>query len=91
MAMGSPIGLAFANVFMCILEKNFLSKCPFDFKLLLYGRYFDDTFCIFEKNTQVHCFLQYLSPQHPNIIFIHKIEDSSSLPFLDKLVTNSDN
>ena len=38
-AMGSPLGPAFANIFMCALEKNFLSNCPLDFKPLLYRAY----------------------------------------------------
>ena len=64
-AMGSSLGPAFANIFMCALEKNFLSNCPADFKPLIYRRYVDYTFCIFEKNTLARCFLQYLSRQHP--------------------------
>ena len=89
-AMGSPLGPAFANIFMCALEKNFLSNCPLDFKPLLYRRYVDDTFCIFENNTQAQCFLQYLNRQHPNILFTHENEDNNSLPFLDVLVMHSD-
>ena len=51
-AMGSPLGPAFANIFMCALETNFLSNCPPECKPLLYRRYVDDTFCIFENNTK---------------------------------------
>ena len=90
-AMGSPLGPAFANIFMCALEKKFLSNCPSDFKPLLYRRYVDDTFCIFENNSQAQCFLQYVNCQHPNISFTHESEDSNSLPFLDVMVTHSDN
>ena len=90
-AMGSPLGPAFVNIFMCALEKKFLSNCPPDFKPLLYRRYIDDTFCIFENNSQAQCFLQYLNCQHPNISFTHESEDSKSLPFLDVMVTHSDN
>ena len=90
-AVGSPLGPAFANIFICALEKKFLSNCPSDFKTLLYCRYVDDTFCIFENNSQAQCFLQYLNCQHPNISFTHESEDSSSLPFLVVMVIHSDN
>ena len=33
----------------------------------------------------------FLNCQHPNILFIHEIEDRRSLPVLDVLVTHSDN
>ena len=89
--MGSPLGPAFAKIFMCALEKKFLSNCPSDFKPLLYRRYVDETFCIFENNSQAQCFLQYLNCQHPKISFTHESEDSNSLPFLDVMVTHSDN
>ena len=89
--MGSPLGPAFANIFMCALERYFISNCPPELKPLLYRRYVDDTFCIFENSTQIQWFLQYLNRQHPNIIFTHESEDSNSLLLLDVLVTHSDN
>ena len=76
---------------MWALEKNFLSNCPADFKPLLYRRYVDNTFYIFENNTQVQCFLQYWNRQHPKILFTHESEDSKSLLFLEVLVSHSDN
>ena len=75
---------------MSALEKNFRSNCPADFNPLLYRRFVDDTFCIFENNNQVEYFLQYLNRQHSKIIFTHECEDSS-LPFLAVLVTHPGN
>ena len=48
-AMGSPLGPTFANVFMCFLEDKYLSECPSQFKPALYRRYVDDTFCLFKE------------------------------------------
>ena len=87
--MGSPLGPSFANMFMCALEKNFLSNCPLHFKPLLYGRCVDDTFCIFQNSAQAESFLQYLNQQHPNISFTHEVEKNKSLPFLDVLITHT--
>ena len=57
-AIGSPLGPAFANIFIGALEKNFLSSCPLDFKPLLYRRYVDNTFCLSENNIRVQHILQ---------------------------------
>ena len=89
--MGSPLGPSFANIFMCALEQNFLSNCPSNYKSILYRRFVDDTFCIFQNRTQAECFLNYLNRQHPNIEFTQKLEENNSLPFLDTLVTHVEN
>ena len=49
MAMGSPLGPTFANIFMCHLEEQFLSQCPDHFKPMFYRRYVDDTFVLFSN------------------------------------------
>ena len=86
-AMGSPLRLSLANIFMRALKQNFLS--------LLYRRYVDDTFCIFQNRVQAKSFLQYLNQQHPKISFTHEYEheyeDNNSLPFLDVLIMHADN
>ena len=38
-AMGSPLGLALANIFMCSFESKWLSDCPNDFKPVFYRHY----------------------------------------------------
>ena len=43
MAMGSPLGPAFANIFMNTLETKYLEECNNSFKPLFYKRYIDDT------------------------------------------------
>jgi len=90
-AMGSPLGPSFANIFMYALEQNFLSNCPYNYKPIFYRRFVDDAFCIFQNRTQVECFLNYLNRQHPNIEFTQELEENNSLPFLDILVTHVEN
>ena len=36
MAMGSPLGPTFANIFMCYLEEQILDQCPIEFKPVFY-------------------------------------------------------
>ena len=85
--MGSPLGPTLANIFMSVLETKFMANCPFGFKPILYRRYVDDTYCLFEKVEHVEKFLAYLNGQHLNIKFTYEIEEDNSLPFLDVLVT----
>ena len=82
-AMGSPLGPLFANIFLSFHEKVWLSKCPADFKPLLYCRYVDDCFLLFKSTDQISQFLDFLNSQHPNIKFTCEIESNSTLPFLD--------
>ena len=81
--MGSPLGPLFANIFLSFHEKGWLSKCPADFKPLLYRRYVDDCFLLFKSTDQIPQFLDFLNRQHPNIKFTCEIESNSTLPFLD--------
>ena len=85
-AMGSPLGPTFANVFMCFLEDKYLSECPLQFKPALYRRYVDDTFCLFKEKSDIYRFLDHINSYHPSIKFTVEIEDNCSLPFLDVLV-----
>ena len=82
-AMGSPLGPLFANIFLSFYEKGWLSKCPANFKPLLYRRYVNDCILLFKSTDQIPQFLDFLNHQHPNIKFTCEIESNSTLPFLD--------
>ena len=43
-AMGSPLGPTFANIFLSYYEQIWLKNCPYEFKPVVYRRYVDDTF-----------------------------------------------
>ena len=66
-AMGSPLGPLFANIFMSFNEKTWLHNYPSLFKPLLYRRYVDDCFLLFKSLNHVPLFLDYLNRQHPSI------------------------
>jgi len=89
MAMGSPLGPAFANSFLSFHEQNWLNACPPEFKPTVYKRYVDDCFLIFNHQSQATLFLDYLNTKHRNITFTMEGQDDNSLPFLDILVKHS--
>ena len=45
-AIGSPLGPALANIFMCRFESKWLRDCSNDFKPVFYRRYVDDMFAL---------------------------------------------
>ena len=90
MAMGSPLGPTFANIFMCSLEERMLDDCPLAYLPLFYGRYVDDTFVLFRGKEQADSFLEYANRMHNNIKFSSEYEHDNKLPFLD-IVVSRDN
>ena len=62
--MGSSLGSALANVFLCNFEEQFLSDCPIDYKPISYRRYVDDTLLLFSTKLHVIKFLNYINPKH---------------------------
>ena len=91
MAMGSPLGPTFANIFMCHLEEGIFSECPDEIKPKLYKRYIDDTFAIFETFEQADRFLNFINSRHPNIEFTIETEQENSLSFLDICISRTNN
>ena len=87
-AMGSPLGPVLANIFVGYYESKLFNKI---LKPTVYCRYVDDTFSFFHKETEFQKFLNCLNSLHPSLKFTNEIETNNSLPFLDVLVTKSDN
>ena len=76
-AMGSPLGPALANTFMCSFESKRLRDCPNDFKPVFYRRYVDDIFALFSSPDHADKFKEYLSSKEK------EKEKDCCLPFLD--------
>ena len=81
--MGSPLGPALANIFICSFESIWLRDCPNDFKPVFYRRYVDDIFALFSSPDHADKFKEYLSSKHSNINFSVEKEKDDCLPFLD--------
>ena len=82
-AIGSPLGPAVANIFMCSFESKWLRDCPNDFKSVFYRRYIYDIFGLFSSLNHADKFKEHLSSKHSNINFSIDKEKDGSLPFLD--------
>jgi hypothetical protein len=82
-AMGSPLGPIFADIFMSSLEKRALSDIN---DLHYYRRYVDDTIIICRDADHVSRIQSRLNSLHPNIEFTIENEKDNALAFLDVLV-----
>jgi hypothetical protein len=91
MAMGSPLGPTFANIFMNNLESDFLDNCSTEFKPILYNRYVDDTITAFQNQSHAIKFLDYINKAHPNIKFTMDTEINNKINFLDIQISRVNN
>ena len=87
-AMGSPLALVLANLFMGHHERIWLQQYDGP-EIYFYRRYVDDTFCLFNNETDALEFFHYINDKHPNITFTMETEVNHKLPFLDVLLDNS--
>ena len=87
-AMGSPLGLALANIFVGYYEEKFFSQTR---KSPTYFRYVDDTFAIFDQKAEADEFLTKLNCLHPFLRFTFEKEKGKCLLFLDVNVKRTDN
>ena len=84
-AIGSPLGLALANLFMVYNEKQWLESDHG--RLVKFNcRYVDDIVYLFENKHHALTFLHFLNIQHPNLNLTIKNEYTKQLPFLDVLI-----
>ena len=88
-AMGSPLGPVFANIFMCHFEERWVTKGQI--RPSLWYRYVDDTFTMFESKDTANEFLQYLNSRHESIKFTIEFEQDNEIPFLDILIKRCPN
>ena len=86
-AMGSPLGVTIANIFLCHWEEIWIKKCPQQFKPEFYNRYMDDTFLLFTSEDHVKKFFRYINSRHKSMSFTFESEHDGKLAFLDVLVT----
>ena len=68
-AIGSALGPAQANIFVCSFESKWLKDCPYGLKLVFYRQY-DDYILVFVSSLDdTERFKKYLSSKHFNINF----------------------
>ena len=80
-AMGSPLGPSLANFFLGHIEETKIFQNG-DIFPIVYLRYVDDIFAVFEDGTTYHPFFKLLNEQHRNLKFTVD-EADGSFPFLN--------
>ena len=85
--MGSPLGLVLADLFMTYHEANWLQLFK-DCKIILYRRYVDDIICLFNSESDVDKFYEFLNKQHPNKKITFEKQQNNQIFFLDILIKN---
>ena len=81
--MASPLGPTLANIFLCHYEDIWLRYCSSECKPSYYKRYVDDIFVLFESETQVESFKNFMNTCHPKMKFPSSKEHSKCFSFLD--------
>ena len=82
-AMGSPLCLALANIFVGFHESRFFDNTA---KPGVYFRYVDDRFVIFGSELDCDHFQEKLNLLHPALQFTIEKDQNNSLHLLDVLV-----
>ena len=81
--VGSPLGPAVANVFLCHFEEQCMSDCSINYKPISYKRYIDNIFLLFPSELHLSKFLNHMNSKHCNIKITVEREENNSLSFLD--------
>ena len=85
--MGSPLGPALANIFVGYQEGKLFNIAK---RSLVYFRYVDDTFAVFNNKEDCNTFFIHLNSLHPSLRFTYEKKSNHSLPFLDMLIERHD-
>ena len=85
LAMGSPLSPVLANIYMEYFEEMALGSTSL--KPSIWLRYGDDTFILWPHQENVQILLDHVNSIRPTIQFTMEKEQDNKLPFLDVLVT----
>ena len=86
-AIGSPLGLALANIFVGYYEEKLFSQTQ---KPPTYFEYVGNAFAIFDHKAEADEFLTKLDCLHPSLKFTFEKEKEKCLPFLDIYIERTD-
>ena len=87
-AMGSPLGPLFADIYMNYLESKLMPKLK-ENGLLFWRRFVDDTFTILRKDADIAKLIEILNSFDTEIIFTSEEETNNSIAFLDILISRA--
>ena len=85
------VGPTLVTIFLCHYEDIWLRNCSLECKPSYYKRYVDDIFVLFESETQVEPFKNFMNTCHPKMKFTFEKEKNNCFNFLDVKVIREDN
>ena len=88
LAMGSPLSPVLANIYMEYFEEMALGSTSL--KPSMWLGYVDDTFILWPHQEHVQILLDHVNSNRPSIQFTMEKEQDNKLPFLDVLVTRTE-
>ena len=88
LAIGSPLSPVLANIYMEYFEEMALGSTSL--KPSMWLRYVDDTFILWPHQEDVQILLDHANSIWPSIQFTMEKEQDNKLPFLDVLVTSTE-
>ena len=80
--MRSQLGPTLANAFLYPFKKQCFSDSPQEFCPIIYRRYVDDIFVIFNSHEQLKKFVEYINTRHPRVKFTFEHIHNNSFSFL---------
>ena len=86
--MGSPLSPVLADIYMEYFEEMALGSTSL--KPSMWLRYIDDTFILWPHQEDVKILLDHANSIRPSIQFTMEKEQDNKLPFLDVLVTRTE-
>ncbi|CAF1601783.1 unnamed protein product, partial [Didymodactylos carnosus] len=89
-AMGSPLGPLFADVYINYLETKLKRRLVTN-GVLYWKRFVDDSFVIVKKDADINKLLKILNSFDPAVQFTVEIENNGTIPFLDILISRNNN
>ena len=89
-AMGSPLGPLYADVYMNYAESELKEKLISN-GMLYYKRFVDDSFVLIKEKADTNKLLSILNSLDTSIQFTMEEEKNNTLPFLDILITKVEN
>ena len=86
--MGSPLTPILANLFIGFHGEKWINEYSGPVPML-YRRYFDDIFVVFNSENEAVLFFEYINSKHKNIKFTTEKQLNKKLPFLNIFKDNS--
>ena len=86
--MGSPLSTVLANIYMEYFEEMALGSTSL--KSSMWLRYVDDAFILWPHQEDVQILLDHVNSIRPSVQFTMEKEQDNKLPFLDVLVTRTE-